>query len=128
MKSESADTKELEVAFAEIQKFTAYRQIVAVLRLPGQIEARDLEGPLGGRSPATAVFSILRHLGILERKWGKYFRTAKGNAFLKWIASNNKVTKAELDNAMGGNGSLTADEAVEVELKRRKEENAWTPE
>ena len=130
MKSESAGTEELELAFAEIRKFTSYRQIIAVLRLPGQIEARELEGPLGGRAPATAVFSILRHLGILERKWGKYFRTAKGNAFLKWIAKNNKVTKEEMNSAIS-NGSIPAsdpDADVEAELKRRREENAWTPE
>lgn len=94
-----ADMKALYEKFRGLQD---WRRLLGFLSLPGQIESKELENLLNDRARAQNVLNVLRILGLVEKKWGKYLKTARGFQFPKWCLAQKLVTQKELDDDMMG--------------------------
>lgn len=102
-KSDLGDAGDMEALYAKFQNIKDWRRVLGFLSLPGQIESKELDSLLGDRTSAQNCINVLRILGLVEKKWGKYQKTARGFQFPKWSLEQKKVTQAELDQAMMGN-------------------------
>ncbi len=72
--------------------------------LPGQIDAHEVENAIdGGKAAAGATLNVLRILGLVEKKWGKYAKTAKGNQLCIWALDTGKVKRDDIETEMMGN-------------------------
>lgn len=98
--SQSADRTEIANTFTEIQKTQSWKKVIALLTMPGNLEMRDLEGVLGGRQQAASVANVLRVLGVIEKRWGKFFKTPKGNALVEYIIKVQNISREELQHAL----------------------------
>ena len=102
-KSDLGGDEEMTALFEKFKGVQDWRRIMGFMGLTGQIEGRELENLVGDRLRAQNCLNVLRILGLVEKKWGKYLKTARGFQFPQWCLANGKVTQKELDDAMIGN-------------------------
>ncbi len=103
LKTDVSSTDGLERAFKKIQEFTDWKKIFGVLTMPGQLEAREMVDALdGNRTLAQKAMNVLRVFGVVQKKWGKYVKTARGNQMIQWALNEKKVTKEEIEEALMG--------------------------
>jgi len=96
-----ADTGDLDSCFEKLKELPRWRKVLGLLLLPGQIETREIEFLMNGnRSESGAVIHALRILGLLEKKWGKYVKTARGVQLPQWLMEQKKISRGEIDLAM----------------------------
>lgn len=86
----------MEAAYVEIQKIGRWKKIVALLSIGHSMEMRDLEGVMGGRNQASSVANVLRFMGLVEKRYGKLFKTPKGNALVEHVTTIGGIDKDEL--------------------------------
>lgn len=101
-KSDLGAPSEMESLFTKFQGVQEWRRILGFLALPGQIESKELDSLLGDRIRSQNCINILRIMGLVEKKWGKYQKTARGFQFPQWCLTQKKVTQEELNDAMSG--------------------------
>lgn len=102
-KVETVDVSDVEKTFAKFKQLSKWKTLAAILSMSGQqVEARDLEAIYEDRTKATAVSTMLRHLGILEKRFSRMKKTAHGAAILKWMVKEKKLTQEEIDAQMLG--------------------------
>lgn len=109
-KSDLGEAADMEELYKKFQGLQDWRRILGFLSLEGQIESKELDSLLNDRMKAQNCINVLRILGLVEKKWGKYQKTARGFQFPKWALESGKVNQKELDDAMIGNqGPLFGD-------------------
>lgn len=102
-KTESSGIEDLKDCLRRITELPEWRKVFGLMTLPGQIEGREVEGMMGGdRTKSSQVLSVLRIIGLVEKKWGKYVKTAKCNQLVAWAYSSNQVKKDEIEAEMMG--------------------------
>lgn len=112
-KSDLGGDTDMDALFKRFTAIQDWRRIMAFLTLDGDIDTQEVSNLLGDRARGQNALNVLRILGLIEKKWGKFKKTARGFQFPKWALETRKVTQAELDDAMigptgpvfGGNGS-----------------------
>lgn len=106
-KTESSGAQDLNECWSRICDLPEWRKVFGILTLPGQIDGREVEGAVGGdRTKSAQVLSVLRIMGLVDKKWGKYVKTAKCNQLTSWAYANGKVKKEEIEGELMGPRSL----------------------
>jgi hypothetical protein len=102
-KTDVSDSADLAGAFEKLKEMHSWRKVLGLLLLPGQIDAREVENLLEGRrAESMQVISVLRILGLVEKKWGKFSKTPKGNQLALWAVDSGKVVREEIEREMMG--------------------------
>lgn len=96
--------QDMETTMTTLKQNPDWRLILGVLMMPGQIDQREFEGLLKDRSKGAAAINTMRLNGLLERKYGKYFKTARGLRLPEYAISKSHITKDEIEKALMGQG------------------------
>jgi hypothetical protein len=104
-KTESSGVEDLRGCLDRIMDLPQWKRIFGLLTLPGQIDGREVEGVMSGdRSKSSQVLALLRIVGLVEKKWGKYAKTSKCNQLVSWAFLNGHVKKEDIEREMMGPG------------------------
>lgn len=91
----------LEEVLGRIKMMDKWEKVIGILMIPGQTDQREVEAILDvDKAKAASTLSVLRIMGLLEKKYSKFHKTAKCNQLMTWGIESKKFTKEQIDKAL----------------------------